>query len=250
MAVVAWYLPKWADDDEDLDRLLAIDRFSVLGRRFDGLAGDIEWNRDDLGAIERSHRLVNLSDRLRRTVGGDPLGAIVMPPVITDENGLVLAESNAVIDYILDMHPESPLRPAPGEAARVDYLFWFHAGVGSLMPMQFFNGLLTMMKARSPALVRSVIGLATDKVREMLVAPRLKVIFDKLESDLGRNTWLAGDRLTAADISMCYSIASADAQGKLEGRPNCQRWMKQMRETPSFQRAMEKDGRETFVFSF
>ena len=176
-----------------------------------------------------------------------PLGTA---PVITDDNGLVLAESNAVIDYILDSHPESPLRPAPGEAARVDYLFWFHAGVGSLMPMQFFNGILTMMKARSPALVRSVIGLATDKVREMLVAPRLKVLFDKLESDLGRNTWLAGDHLTAADISMCYSIASADAQGRLKDRPNCQRWIKQMRETPSFQRAMEKDGRETFVFSF
>ena len=88
MAVVAWYLPKWTGDDEDLDRLLAIDRFSVLGRRFDGLAVDIEWNRDDLGAIERSHRLVNLSDRLRRTVGDDPLGAIVMPPVITDEINL------------------------------------------------------------------------------------------------------------------------------------------------------------------
>ena len=88
LAVVAWYLPKWSDDDEDLDRLLAIDRFSVLGRRFDGLAVDIEWNRDDLGAIERSDRLVNLSDRLRRTVGDDPLGAIVMPPVITDEINL------------------------------------------------------------------------------------------------------------------------------------------------------------------
>ena len=88
LAVVAWYLPKWTDDDEDLDRLLAIDRFSVLGRRFDGLAMDIEWNRDGLGAIERSRRLVNLSDRLRRTVGDDPLGAIVMPPVITDEINL------------------------------------------------------------------------------------------------------------------------------------------------------------------
>ena len=88
LAVVAWYLPKWSDDDEDLDRLLAIDRFSVLGRRFDGLAVDIEWNRDDLGAIERSDRLVDLSDRLRRTVGDDPLGAIVMPPVITDEINL------------------------------------------------------------------------------------------------------------------------------------------------------------------
>ncbi|MDG2428377.1 MAG: hypothetical protein P8M16_08115 [Acidimicrobiales bacterium] len=83
--IVGWYLPKWTVDDEDLDRLLAIDRFSVLGRRFAGLAVDIEWNRDDLGAIERSDRLANLSDRLRRTVGDDPLGAIVMPPVVTDE---------------------------------------------------------------------------------------------------------------------------------------------------------------------
>ena len=86
--VVGWYLPKWTADDEDLDRLLAVDRFTVLGRRFAGLAVDIEWNRDDLGAIERSDRLVDLSDRLRRTVGDDPLGAIVMPPVITDEINL------------------------------------------------------------------------------------------------------------------------------------------------------------------
>ncbi len=88
VAVVGWYLPKWTADDEDLDRLLAVDRFTVLGRRFHGVAVDIEWNRDDLGAIERSDRLVDLSDRLRRTVDDDPLGAIVMPPIITDEINL------------------------------------------------------------------------------------------------------------------------------------------------------------------
>lgn len=84
VSVVGWYLPRWDDDDDDLSRLLAIDRFSVLGRKFDGLAVDIEWNRDELGAIERSDRLLGLSDRLRRTVGQEPLGAIVMPPVVTD----------------------------------------------------------------------------------------------------------------------------------------------------------------------
>ena len=82
--VIGWYLPRWDESDDDLKRLLAVDRFSVFGRRFDGLAVDIEWNRDDLGSIERSDRLVDLSDRLRRTVGADPLGAIVMPPVVTD----------------------------------------------------------------------------------------------------------------------------------------------------------------------
>jgi len=84
VAVVGWYLPRWDDEGDDLARLLAVDRFSVAGRRFGGLAVDIEWNRDDLGAIERSDRLVDLSDRLRRTVGDDPLGAVVMPPVVTD----------------------------------------------------------------------------------------------------------------------------------------------------------------------
>ena len=84
VAVVGWYLPRWDDAGDDLARLLAVDRFSVAGRRFAGLAVDIEWNRDDLGAIERSDRLVELSERLRRTVGDDPLGAVVMPPVVTD----------------------------------------------------------------------------------------------------------------------------------------------------------------------
>ena len=83
VAVVGWYLPRWEVDD-DLARLLAVDRFSVAGRRFDGIAVDIEWNRDELGAIERSDRLIDLSDRLRRTVGDDPLAAVVMPPVVTD----------------------------------------------------------------------------------------------------------------------------------------------------------------------
>ena len=48
--VVAWYLPKWNVNGEDLERLLALADFEVLGHRFDGLAVDIEWN-DDLSLI-------------------------------------------------------------------------------------------------------------------------------------------------------------------------------------------------------
>lgn len=177
-----------------------------------------------------------------------PLGTA---PVVTGENGLVLAESNAVIDYILDLHRESHLRPEFGAPSRADYLFWFHAGNGSLMPMQFMNGILMMMTARTPALLRPVVKAVTGKVREMLVLPRLKTIFDKMETDLGQHKWLAGENLTAADISLSYSIFSAEARGAIgEDRPNIRRWLQQVRELPSFQRATEKDGRETMVFSF
>jgi hypothetical protein len=82
---VAWYLPKWSADDEDLRRLEAMADFAVLGHRFDGVAVDIEWNLDGLEPTDRSDRLVALSAGLRAEVGDAPLGAIVMPPVLTDE---------------------------------------------------------------------------------------------------------------------------------------------------------------------
>ncbi|HJO40751.1 MAG: hypothetical protein QF837_08410 [Acidimicrobiales bacterium] len=83
--VVAWYLPKWkAEDGEDFKRLLALANFEVFGHKFDGLAVDIEWNNDDLEHQERSARLVELSKNLRRSLGDRVLGAIVMPPVVTD----------------------------------------------------------------------------------------------------------------------------------------------------------------------
>ena len=67
----------------------------------------------------------------------------------------------------------------------------------------------------------------------------------------GSRAWLAGDKLTAADITLSYSIFSAEAQGRIGAdRPNIRRWLQQVRDLPSFQRATEKDGRETMVFSF
>ena len=83
--VVAWYLPMWAPDGQDLDRLVALHRFEVLGHRFDGLAVDIEWNGGGLQPPERTARLVDLTVGLREATVGDPLGAIVMPPLLTDE---------------------------------------------------------------------------------------------------------------------------------------------------------------------
>ncbi len=83
MAVVAWYLPKW--ESEDLGKIKAMADFSFLGHRFDGIGIDIEYNQDGLEPLERSQRLVQLSRRVHRHVGDDPLAAIVLPPVLTEE---------------------------------------------------------------------------------------------------------------------------------------------------------------------
>lgn len=176
-----------------------------------------------------------------------PLGTA---PVITDGD-VVLAESNAVIDHIMDQHPDSPLRPKRDDPTRADYLFWFHAGTGSMMPMQFMDGIFTLLQKRSPFFIRPIISGVLGQAQNLLVKPRMKTILDRLEHDLAQHEWLAGEELTAADITMSYCMASAKSKGFIDdSRPGCLRWIEQMEATPSYQSAMEKDGRETMVFSF
>lgn len=81
LLVVAWYLPTFADVDADLERLQAMAEFDALGHRFDGIAVDIEAVEAVPDPVERSARLVELSDRLRTARPGEALGAIVPPPV-------------------------------------------------------------------------------------------------------------------------------------------------------------------------
>ena len=84
LRVVGWYLPTFVDVDRDLAHLRAIADFEVLGHRFDGVAVDIEVTDAVADAAERSHELVELSERLRAGLGQDALGAIVLPPVLLE----------------------------------------------------------------------------------------------------------------------------------------------------------------------
>jgi hypothetical protein len=84
MAVVAWYLPHLSDLADDRRHLDAIIDFRARGQRFDGVALDIEWRAGVPDPAARSERLVELSRQLREKAGELPVGAIVLPPVVTD----------------------------------------------------------------------------------------------------------------------------------------------------------------------
>ena len=84
LRVVAWYLPKFSDLDADLLRLQLLHAFRHGEHRFDGLAVDIEFTEGVADPVERSRRLVELSQRARTLVGAEALGAIVLPPVLTE----------------------------------------------------------------------------------------------------------------------------------------------------------------------
>ncbi|MFT4635703.1 MAG: glutathione S-transferase, partial [Chitinophagales bacterium] len=143
-----------------------------------------------------------------------PLGT---SPVITD-GSLNLAETSAIFDYILDQHPDSPLRPAANSAARTDYLFWFHASQGSLMPMMLMSIVFQMLKTRSPALIRPLIKIVLGKAISSMINPRVTLLLDKAEADLEATGWFAGESMTAADMMLSYPIESAETKGLLNGK--------------------------------
>ncbi len=174
-----------------------------------------------------------------------PLGTA---PVITDGD-TILAETGAIFEYILDQYSESLLRPAANSSTRADYLFWLHASQGSFMPMMLMGLVFTMLETRSPALIRPLIKTVLGKARGAMVQPRLKLLLDKAEADLIHTGWFAGDTLTAADMMMSYPLESAQAKGMLKGQyPNCEAWISQIKQLPSYQAAKKKDGKPSAIF--
>lgn len=83
MHVVAWYLPHFDAISGDLRRLEQIAAFRAEGQGFDALAVDIEFT-DAVELTPRNAALVDLSRRLRAALPDVELGAIVLPPVVTD----------------------------------------------------------------------------------------------------------------------------------------------------------------------
>src|ERR1700750_655979 len=59
-----------------------------------------------------------------------PLGK---SPVITDD-GLTLAESGAILEYLVDRYGGGALVPAPRTPQRLRYTYWMHFAEGTAMP--------------------------------------------------------------------------------------------------------------------
>lgn len=171
-----------------------------------------------------------------------PLGT---SPVITD-GSIVLAESNAIIDYVLDKAPESPLRPLPSSAERVQYLFWFHAAQSSFQTAMTVDSVLKMIPSRVPWPVTPIAKTIAAKTQEQFVLPRVTKVLDVAEGHLSTHAFLAGPYLTAADITSIYPFDSCfERYPKLQDEyPKSFEWLERLRQRPAFQEAQKKVGED------
>ena len=163
--------------------------------------------------------------------------------MITDGD-LTLAESGAIVEYLVERYGGGRLVPPIGSRERLRYTYWLHYAEGSLMPPLLLKLVFTRIPlAPMPALVRPFVRRIADGVRHQLVEPQIKAHLDYLEGELGKTPWFAGDEFTAADIQMSFPVEGAASRGGLDAtRPKLFGFLERIHERPAYKRALEKGG--------
>ncbi|WP_299974676.1 glutathione S-transferase [uncultured Pseudoteredinibacter sp.] len=170
------------------------------------------------------------------------LHTIGTSPTISDGD-VVLPETGAIMDYILDKHPCGKLRPETDSPQRTRYLYWMHASQASFMPLLLEALIFKRMESKAPFIIRPIISLVVNKVRENYLWQRYNRHMDFMEAELSRSTWLSGEELTAADIVMGYCLQVAEVRTGIDEKySHIHGFLKRMRERPAYKRAMEKNG--------
>lgn len=155
-----------------------------------------------------------------------PIGAA---PVITDGE-LVLAESGAVVEYIIATYGNGRLAQTSGHPDFARFLYWFH----------FANGTLQANMGRQMMLNR--LNLPED--HPVLLASRGRVdrAFDLVEARTSETEYLAGGEFTSADIMIGFSLTTMRYFLPYDlGRcPNIVKYLARIGQRPAYRRAMEK----------
>ena len=159
-----------------------------------------------------------------------PLGK---SPVITD-GAHTVAESGAIVDYLIRRYGGGRLMPAPGSIDHEAYLEWLHYAEGSAM--------LPLMLS----LYTSGLGEAGAPLHDRIdseIANHLGYINQALE---GRD-YLVGTELTGADVLLSFVGEAGRAFGRLGDFPAIVAWVERLQARPAYKVALERGG--TYAFA-
>jgi glutathione S-transferase len=155
-----------------------------------------------------------------------PIGAA---PVITDGD-LVLAESGAVVEYIMAKYGNGRLTLSSDHRDFAQYLYWYHFANGTLQANMGRNMILNRLK------------LADDNPILLATKTRVDRAFDLVDARTREAEYLAGSEFTSADIMMGFSLTTMRyfLPYDLKRCPNIVRYLARIGARPAYRRAMEK----------
>ena len=175
-----------------------------------------------------------------------PLGK---SPVISDGD-VTVAESGAIVEYLLDRYGDGRLRPATGTSERLRFTYWLHFAEGSAMPPLLMKLIFMRIKSTPmPFFVKPIARGIADKVLASFVDPNLERQMAFMEAELAQRAWFVGDQLSAADIQMSFPVEAAKQRAGLSPKktPRLLDWLARAHARPAYQRALERGGKYDFA---
>ena len=167
-----------------------------------------------------------------------PLGKA---PVVEDD-GVTVAESGAIIEYLVDKYDDGTLKPEEGTPERLAYSYWLHYAGGTFMPLMMLSLVMARIE-KAPALVRPIARAIAGKVRSGYLTPNIQRNLAFMEETLQEHTWFCGEQFTAADIQMSFPMEAAEVRTDL-GReyPHCAAFLERIRSRPAYKAALDRGG--------
>jgi glutathione S-transferase len=154
-----------------------------------------------------------------------PLGK---SPVITDD-GRVIIESGAIIDYLIRRHGQGRLQPDPATPTYDDYVQWLHFAEGSAM-------LPLLLK-----LYVSRLGPAAAPL-EPRIESEIASHLGYIDSALTGRDYLLGSALSGADIQLSFVGEIAGARADRAAYPQLDAWVRRFQARPAYRAALARGG--------
>lgn len=169
-----------------------------------------------------------------------PLGK---SPVVTDGD-ITVAESGAIVEYLVGKYDNGRLLPATGTAERLAYTYWLHYAEGSFMPLMIISLILGRIEnAKMPFFIKPVAKGIVEKVRGNYLNSNVKRNLDFMESTLTDATWFCGEQMNAADIQMSFAVEAAEVRTNLtRDYPKLAAFLARIRQLPAYKAALDKGG--------
>jgi glutathione S-transferase len=194
----------------------------------------------------RSERIVWLMEELglpyrmqafpRETTGAAPhplkeIHALGRAPAIRDGDA-VLAESGAIVDYIVHRHAGGRLALPPDDPAYARYVYWLHFAESSLMSLLLIVLVLSRVKEAGASPV-------TARMRE-----RMNQMLSFVDKELAGGPWFAGSVFTAADVMMVFPFTTLRNFLDYDLAPyaNILAYLTRIAARPAYQKAMALAG--------
>ena len=172
-----------------------------------------------------------------------PLGK---SPIITDDGitdgDKTIAETGAIIDYLIDTYGQGRLIPAAGTPERLRYTYWLHYAEGSAMTPLLLKLVFTALPTRAPGLLRGLVKAIAAKAQTGFVDPQVKLHVDYWEAELTKTAWFAGPDFTGADIAMSFPLEAAVARGGAGTKPHIKALLDRIHARPAYQQALVRGG--------